>query len=83
MLEREIDIALKLAQAINLLNAQPKASPDLKVFLVLDEVAPYEISVEDLERITGLQRKVIGDSLNILRAWGWITEKGGQLSRNK
>jgi predicted transcriptional regulator len=83
MLDREIDIAIKLAQAINMLNSQPKASPDLKIFLIIHEVSPYELSVDDIERITGLNRKQVGDALNILRGWGWVTEKGGQLSASK
>ena len=83
MLDREIDIAIKLAQAINLLGSQPKASPDLKIFLLISEVAPYELSVDDIERVTGLNRKQVGDALNILRAWGWVTEKGGQLSLSR
>lgn len=83
MLEREIDIAMKIAGALVMLQGQPKAGADMKIFMVLDQVAPYELSVADLEKITGATRGAVGVAVATLTGWGYITEKGGMISRAK
>jgi hypothetical protein len=83
IMKKEIDLAQKLAGAIVRLEAAPKASPEIKLFMILDLAFPYELSVEDLESLTHLDRGTIGPAVATLTRWGYVQEKGGMLVRQR
>ncbi len=82
-MKKEVALAHKLAGAINRLDNAPGASAEMKLFMVLDQAHPYELSVEDLQDITHIDRGTIGPSIQTLQRWGYVQEKGGMLVRLK
>ena len=76
-------MAIKLAGALTRLESAPKAGVEIKLFMILDQAHPYELSVEDLEVITKIDRGTIGPAIQTLTRWGYAQEKGGKVVRLK
>ena len=80
-MKKEIDLANKLAKAIALLQTNTRMSVEQKVFIVMDKVAPYELSVEDLQDILHLDRGAIAPAVEQWAKLGYMQDRGGQIAR--
>jgi DNA-binding MarR family transcriptional regulator len=80
MKKESIDLGIKLAQAFTKIG-QGHLSPDLLIFVIIDTVRPHELSVEDLQEITKLDRGTVAPIVGNLVKIGYVQEKGGLVSR--
>jgi len=78
-----VDLAQKLAEAYMRMRANPKASPEAILFMVIDQASPHELSIEDLSSITHLDRGVIAPIIGLWCGWGYMSERGGKVSRQR
>ena len=82
-MKKEIDLASKLAGAIVLLS-QPgvgKLGTEMRLFVIIDQVAPHQLSVEDLCEITKLDRGTVAPAIGTLTKLGYVQEHGGLINR--
>jgi hypothetical protein len=78
-----VDLAQKLAEAYMRMRANPRATPEAVIFMIVDQASPHELGIEDLCAITKFDRSVIGPVINMWTGWGYMQERGGKVSRQR
>lgn len=83
-MKKEVDLAVKIAEALTRLQAVGKqASQEAQVFMLIDQVSPYELSLEDICDILKAPRDTVTSAINLWRKWNYMTERAGLIGRQK